>query len=62
MFAVHAENYISYLWYTNIVKKCVNAVKRLLLQTFWKLMAFSVNDLHSPTICCPLNVNGLLHK
>jgi hypothetical protein len=27
MFAVHAVNYISYLWYMDIVKKCFNAVK-----------------------------------
>jgi hypothetical protein len=26
------------------------------------LMALTINDLHSPTIRCPLNVNGLLPK
>ncbi len=31
-------------------------------QLLKKLTALTVNDLHSPTICCPLNVNGLLHK
>ncbi len=25
-------------------------------------MALTVNDLYSQTICCLLNVNGLLHK
>jgi hypothetical protein len=33
IFAVHAVNYISYLWYMDIVKKRFNAVKRLPLPT-----------------------------
>jgi hypothetical protein len=28
MFAVHAVNFISYLWYMDIVTKCFNAIKR----------------------------------
>ncbi len=30
--------------------------------TFEKLMALSIKDLHSLTICCPLNINWLLYK
>jgi hypothetical protein len=55
MFAVNA-------WYIDIVKQCFKAVKRSPLPTFKNLTALSVNDLHSPTIRCSLNVNGLLHK
>ncbi len=32
------------------------------LLTFKKLTALTVNNLYSPTIRCPLNVNGLFHK
>ncbi len=46
----------------DIIKKCCNAVKRQPLQTFKKLTALTVNDLHTPAIRCPLNVNGLLNK
>ncbi len=46
----------------DIVKNGFNAVKMLTVTDFKKLMALAVNDLHSPTICCPIKVNGLLHK
>ncbi len=32
------------------------------LATSLKLTELTGNNLHSPTICCPLNVNRLLHK
>jgi hypothetical protein len=45
-----------------IVTKGFNAIKRSPSSTFEKLTVLSVNDLHSPTIRCPLNINGLLDK
>ncbi len=46
----------------DLVTNGFNAIKRKLLPTFEKLTVLIINDLHSPTIHCPLNVNGLLHK
>jgi hypothetical protein len=46
----------------DIVKNDFNAVKRYSLPTFKNLTALTDNDLHSPTIRCPLNFNVLLHK
>jgi hypothetical protein len=46
----------------DIIKKCFNADKQQPLTIFKKLTALTVNDLHSPTIRCLLNVNGLLDK
>jgi hypothetical protein len=54
MFAVNAENYDPYGIWTSL--------KMVLLQPFKKLTALNINNFHSPTIRCPLNVNRLLHK
>jgi hypothetical protein len=49
------------LWYMDIVKNGFNAVKTLTFTEFLNVNALNVNDLHRPTIRCPLNANGLLH-
>ncbi len=46
----------------DIVKNGSNAVKTLTVTDFLKVMVLTFNDLYSPTIRCPLNVLGMLHK
>jgi hypothetical protein len=50
------------LRYVDIIKNGFNAVKRYLFLIFKKLTVLTINDLHSLTIHCPLNVNELRHK
>jgi hypothetical protein len=44
------------------LKMVLMLLKHSPLPTFKKLTALTVIDLHSSTIHCPLNVNGLLWK
>jgi hypothetical protein len=46
----------------DIVKNGFTAVKMLTVIDFLKVNGINRYDLHSPTIRCPLNINGLLRK
>ncbi len=46
----------------DIVKNGFNAFKALTVTDFLKVKALTVNNLHSPTICCLLSDDGLLYK
>jgi hypothetical protein len=59
MFAVNVVNDSYGIWTSlKMVLTPLNVNRYWLL----KLTALTIKDLHSPTIHCPLNVNGLLHK
>jgi hypothetical protein len=62
MFAENALNYdTSRMVYRHRKKKFLTPLN-VNRYRFFKLQALTVNDLHSPAVRCPLNVNGLLHK
>ncbi len=46
----------------DIVKMVLMPLNVNCYRLFNQLTALTVNDLKSPAIRCPLNVNGLLHK
>jgi hypothetical protein len=58
-FAINAFNDSYGIW-TSLTM--VLMVLNITITDFKKLTALTVNDLHSPTISCPLNFNKLLLK